>query len=43
MTKEEYYEWLDQTKKSKSYFSDKTSPFSDYLENPEGKFVIAIT
>lgn len=43
MTKEEYYEWLDQTKKSKSYFSDFSAPFSDYLEDPEGKFVIALT
>ena len=43
MTSEENFEWLNQTKKEKSYSSDKAAPFSDYLENPEGKFVVAIT
>ena len=43
MTKEEYFEWLDRSRNGRGYFSNKGAPFSDYLKNPEGKFVIAIT
>lgn len=43
MTTDEYFKRLDQARKNKSYFSNKASPFSDYLKSPEGKFVIAIT
>ena len=40
MTIEEYRKDYNN---SKNYFSDPTASFSDYLNNPEGKYVIAIT
>lgn len=43
MNNKEYFEWLDQSKKTKKYFSDMTSPFSDYIDNPDGKYVVTIT
>lgn len=43
MNNKEYFEWLDQSKKDKKYFSDMTSPFSDYIDNPDGKYVVTIT
>lgn len=43
MNNKEYFEWLDQSKKAKKYFSDMTSPFSDYIDNPDGKYVVTIT
>ena len=43
MTREEYLERLNQTRKNNSRCSSKDESFSDYLENPDGKFVIAIT
>lgn len=43
MNNKEYFEWLAQSKKDKKYFSDMTSPFSDYIDNPDGKYVVTIT
>lgn len=43
MNNKEYFEWLAQSKKDKKYFSDMTSPFNDYIDNPDGKYVVTIT
>ena len=43
MNNKEYFEWLAQSKKDKKYFSDMTYPFSDYIDNPDGKYVVTIT
>ncbi len=50
MTKDEYLEYLEQSRKyleliknKRSYYSNKATPFIEYLEDPESKYVIAIT
>lgn len=44
MTEEEWRKWKqDAEYASRTYFSDKTTPFSEYMANPKGKFAIAVT
>ena len=44
MNRKEYFEMLEKAElAAHSYFSDYSAPFSDYMDNPDGKFAIAIT
>ena len=41
MTDNEFFDMMK--KEGKRYFSDNTTPFKEYIDRPEGKFVIAIS